>query len=165
FRVAQVQARHRPDLRLGQYRHRLTENLSRQRDQTVEVRARDLNVDHAARIPRALEQARLLDKANRPRKAAPNVREQRQQLAGALLILRAHAVEGLIAQRDKEKLLDAAAGLVHALLDRVGPQPLHLVQVGLPHIGDLVDVVARRRQQNAKKQVLVALRQILRLRD
>ena len=157
-RLGQVLAARR---RLSQHPH----HLAAEAHQLCQIRPGDLHVDGPPGSDPLLKQARLLGNREGARQVGSNRSDQRDQLGGGQRIESSQPEKHAFPSGNKEEVAEhgvvEGGGLWRAWLHiPVGQQPLlH----DIAHPQQLVKVVARRRQQDAKHEVAVAFREVLNL--
>ena len=174
-----LEPRHELDLGAGEIERRLGQVLAAGRgfgelphdlhaelDELREIRAGDLDIDGAAGADAVFKQARLLGHRERTGQVGRDPADERHELRGLEWVERTQADEHALAAGHKEAVGDhrGIEGLRfgRAWIDvPVGDQPF---LDAVAHSQEFIDVVARRRQQDAEHEIAVTFGEVFDLR-
>ena len=147
----------------GKRRPHRPQNLSANLHQLRQLGPGYLDIDRPPRLQRLFKQAALERKPQRPGHLVLHAVDQRNQPRRLHRVDRTHADKHLPVTGDVEEVGDRGEG-ERLLFGRAGvdidKRPQRVFH-DLPHRVELIEVVARRRQQNADDQIPVSVRQVL----
>ena len=163
LRISQVEARDGSGLSLRHLFPDLSENHATKLNESIQVGPGKVHADDAPHSQPLLEQAGLVDDANRAGNVGQGILEGGQQFLGAIGVPGGGAHENLDSHSDKEEVLDSCPRLAKSLLGSWFTLPKR-GQVWLNDFlnpGNLLQVVAGRRKHEGHDAVAVARGKIL----